>query len=399
MLFCLLFFANSSIKAQYTWNSDSAFKANVPNSGRIWGYAFGDYYYKNHADTLNRGGNNQYTGIPRSRNAFQFRRIYLGYDYNITKKFSAELLLAAEDNFPAGNPPSSFIASGDELLNNKLSFYIKLMNLRVKSIWKGTDLVVGQVSTPSFSLLAEKIWNYRSVERTITDIRRTSSYDLGVALQGVFDPPTKNFGYNLMVGNGSSAKPESDNFKWFYGDVYAFFLNKKLVIDLYADYERLNWTPTWHHSRQMLKGYIAYTTPALTVGVEGFINNLKNDNFAMQIAGPIDTLSVKAKGISVYIHGTIVPSRLRFFARYDNYNPDNKIDNSKYSNYKGNTSGYNDPSTKEEFITAGLDFTPVKNIHFMPNVWYNRYSNQGAKTAINSNDLLYRATFYFVFGK
>ncbi len=252
----------NSANAQYTWNSDSLFKAGKPNSGRIWGYAFADYYYKGQSDSLKRGGSNQYTGIPKDRNAFQFRRIYLGYDYNITQKFSAELLLAAEDNFPAGNPPTSTTASGDELLNNKLSFYIKLANIRVKNIWKGTDLVLGQVSTPSFPLISEKMWNYRSIERTIADIRRTPSYDFGATLQGVFDPSTKNFGYDLMVGNGSSAKPEADNFKWFYGDVYGYFFNKKIVIDAYADYERLNWTSTWHHSRQMIKGYIAYNSAA-----------------------------------------------------------------------------------------------------------------------------------------
>src|SRR5690349_21890472 len=118
MLFILAF--SSLSKGQYLWNSDSAFKAGSPNSGRIWGYVFGDYYYKGHADTLNRGGSNQYTGIPQGRNAFQFRRIYLGYDYNISKKFVAEVLLAAEDNFPAGNPPSSTTPSGDQLQNNKL---------------------------------------------------------------------------------------------------------------------------------------------------------------------------------------------------------------------------------------------------------------------------------------
>src|ERR1051326_1767470 len=134
-------------RAQYLWNSDSAFKAGRANSGRIWGYAFGDYYYKGHTDTLNRGGANQYTGIPKDRNAFQFRRIYLGYDYNITQKFSADLLLATEDNFPAGNPPSSTTASGDLLSNSKLSFYIKLANIRWKNIWKGTDLIVGQQAT------------------------------------------------------------------------------------------------------------------------------------------------------------------------------------------------------------------------------------------------------------
>ena len=168
-IFCLalitFFLGFSKVsKAQYTWNSDSAFKAGNPNSGRIWGYAFGDYYYKGHKDSLNRGGSNQYTGIPKNRSAFAFRRIYLGYDYNISKKFSAELLLAAEDNFPAGNPPSSGAASGDELLNNKLSFYIKLLNIRWKNIWKGTDLVVGQIATPAFPLLSERLWSYRSIE-------------------------------------------------------------------------------------------------------------------------------------------------------------------------------------------------------------------------------------------
>src|SRR5262249_29172907 len=154
--------------------------------------------------------------------------IYLGYDYNITQKFSAELLLAAEDNFPAGNPPGTTAASGDETLNNKETFYIKLANIRVKNIWPGTDLVVGQQATPAFPLLSERIWAYRSIERTIADIRRTPSYDLGAGLQGTFDPKTKNFGYNLLVANGSSAKPEADNFKWFYGDVFAMFLDKKL---------------------------------------------------------------------------------------------------------------------------------------------------------------------------
>jgi len=83
-LFFMLTFSNI-LKAQYLWNSDSAFKAGRPNSGRLWGYAFGDYYYKGHGDTWNRGGANQYTGIPQNRNEFQMRRVYLGYDYNITQ--------------------------------------------------------------------------------------------------------------------------------------------------------------------------------------------------------------------------------------------------------------------------------------------------------------------------
>ena len=67
--------------------------------------------------------------------------------------------------------------------------------------------------------------------------------------------------------------------------------------------------------------------------------------------------------------------------------------------YKGNTSNYNDPNTKEQFITAGLDFTPAKNVHLMPNIWYNKYTNQGPANLYNSYDLVYRVTFYYVFGK
>src|SRR5580693_1063152 len=85
---------NSGQPGGSLWNSDSAFKAGVPNSGRLWGYTFGDYFHKAHADSLNRGGNNQYSGVKKDVDQFQFRRIYIGFDYNISKKFMAEFLLA-----------------------------------------------------------------------------------------------------------------------------------------------------------------------------------------------------------------------------------------------------------------------------------------------------------------
>jgi hypothetical protein len=428
LLIAISLFLTVASQAQYLWNSDSAYKAGAANSGRIWGYVFGDFYYKGHSDSLNRGGNNQYTGIPKGRNAFAFRRLYLGYDYNISTKFSAELLLAAEDNFPAFNPPSSAAASGDELSNSKETFFIKLADVRWKNIWNGTDLVIGEQVTPAFPLLSERIWNYRSVERTISDIRRTPSYDMGAGLQGAFDPSTRNFGYDLLVANGTSDKPASNSFKWFYGDVYAYAFDKKLVFDLYADYQRLNWQPGWHHDRQMIKGYIAYTTPALTIGAEGFINTIRADTKATFITGGADTINTVAEGLSLYVHGNIVPGKLRFFARWDGYNPNHKVNSNIYNAYAGISSlnGYNsvayklaysastgtpsaitatinDPTSKEQFITAGLDFTPVKNVHFMPNIWYAHYATQltgAAKTAEPNNyDLVYRMTFYFVFGK
>ena len=433
-------FYNSS-KAQYVFSSDSLYKAGTPNTGRLWGYAFGDFAYKSHADSLSRGGSNQYTGIRPSTTMFQFRRIYLGYDFNISKKFSAELLLAAEDNFPPGAPPvgsaagttTTFSAgngTGDLLGNQKFTFYIKNMNLRWKGIWKGTDFVIGEMSTPSFPGISEKVWSYRSIERTISDIRRTPSYDFGVALQGTFDPATKNYGYNVMVANGTSDKPDYTPYKWFYGDVYAYFFHKHIVVDAYADYQRLNWTPTWRHSRQMLKGFVAWNSSATdksmnpgsgyTIGVEGFLNNLKSDDIETKTAGGADTLSTTASGISFYIHGDIIPGKLRFFARYDIYNPNNKVNTSVATKYAANTSNYNDNSFhtvyngglatptvtytttgdqtyKQNFITAGLDFKPTDRVHFMPNVWYNSYKSQLVDN--KDHDLVFRLTFFFAFGK
>ena len=347
---------------------------------------FGDFYYKGNADTLNRGSSTQYSGIPKNRNAFQIRRLYLGYNYNITKKFAAEVLLEA--------------APGEALTDTKLAFYIKLANLRIKNLWKGTDLVLGQVSTPGFPMSSEPIWGYRSIEKTIIDIRGTPSYDLGAALQGKFDPKTANFGYDLMVGNGTGAKPEGDSYKWLYGDIWGKFLDKKLYVNLYVDYNRMNPIAGMPHSRNMIKGFAAYTTPKFTLGVEAYSNRLQNDNQATEIStGDVDVLTVNATGLSIFTHGTIVKDKLNFFARYDAFNPDNKIDNSKYNSYVGNTGGFNDPSTKEQFITAGLDFTPMNKVHLMPNIWYDHHTNQGFTPNYNASDVVYRFTFYYVFGK
>ncbi|MES1160162.1 MAG: hypothetical protein ABUM51_05370, partial [Bacteroidota bacterium] len=109
------------------------------------------------------------------------------------------------------------------------------------------------------------------------------------------------------------------------------------------------------------------------------------------------------------VHGDIVTNKLRFFARTDLFNPNNKVNNSLYSKYVQTTGNYNDNSYegavatgdetyKQTFVTAGLDFTPVKNVHFMPNIWYNHYNTQLA-VKNGDYDMVYRMTFYFVFGK
>ena len=68
-LICSLLLMAAAAHAQ----TDTA--AEFKPSGKIWGYAFGDYAWKGATDELKRGGSNQYTNIPLNANLFQWRRV------------------------------------------------------------------------------------------------------------------------------------------------------------------------------------------------------------------------------------------------------------------------------------------------------------------------------------
>lgn len=367
----------TSLSAQTT---DTTKKVEFKPSGKVWGYVFGDYFAKLHADSLSLG-NTQYSGVPEKMNAFDFRRAYLGFDYNISEKFSTEILISYE---------------GQTLSDNATrTFFLKSANLRWKNIVKNTDLVIGQMATPAFSLLSEKIWGYRSIEKTLPDMRRMSiSNDVGVAIQGKLDSKG-NFGYDLMVGNGSAQKIETDVYKKYYGDVYAKLLDQKIIIDLYADHEEVKDLPGYHRAKTSYKLFAAYTTEKITAGVEVFDQVQKN--FVVEADSPTsvkpDTIDATAFGASVFLRGRIIKDKLNFFARYDVYNPDTKYNSDEFY-FTGAA-----PVT-ETFITAGLDYTPNKNVHIMPNIWYNDYVNRTKNATGKSkedNDLVARITFYYIF--
>jgi hypothetical protein len=388
-----LCFLGITASAQET-TGDSVF---VP-SGKLWGLVYGDFAYKAKADSLNRGGQNQYTGIRQNQNMFQYRRIYLGYDYKISQKFSAEFLLASEENSTTTATTTS-VTSGDLLSDNKISMFVKLANIKWNNIIPGGNLSLGQVYTPSAVLTSEVLWDYRCIERTVSDIRRTPVYDMGARLNGRFySTDATKLGYNFMVANGTASKPENDGFKWLYGDLYAKVFDRRLVLDIYADYTKINWTPSWHHDRSMLKGIIAYTTPKFTLGTEAFINRLMGDNIATKFNDKNDTLTTKSSAISLFSRGRIYRSILGYFIRFDYYNPSANNNNSIYKKYTPITPTY-DPNTMEQFFTAGIDYSPMNKIHIMPNVWYNAYNNAGPIQLKNGYDLVYRLSLYYVYGK
>ncbi len=399
---------------------------------RVWGYTFGDFYYTAHADNdfvgatgvpeggagalSKRGAETNYNGVPTYRNAFQFRRIYLGYDYEITKKFKAEFLLASEPSANTGVNGTTSIQNGDNLVDGKMALWIKNANIRARDIWTGTDFVIGEMSTPGFALnepgtnapmsLSEATWSYRSIEKTVTDFHKNNSYDLGAALQGTFDPATKNFGYVVMMGNNSqasllsAASANTGFYKIFYGDLWGKFANNHLYVDLYADYAKTAPAtaaiPGQEHN--MFKVFVAYLSKPINIGVEAY-----TQKFASGVENGTTKLpeDATAKAFSIWVRGAIV-TNLNYFARFDTYNPDG--DFNAADSYSANTNyGSYNPTNKEQFFTAGLDYNPTKNVHFEPNVWLVDYKDErsSATTGYVAPDhtLVFRLTFFYTFGK
>lgn len=354
-------------------------RAEFKPSGKIWGYAFGDFLYKAHSNPYSMT-NTQYASTPKDFTSFEFRRIYFGYDYDISEHFASQLVLAYEG--------SSLSSDGNR------SVYIKTALLRWKNIFHNSDLVIGSMPTPTYSTTSEPYWGYRSLEKTIMDMRKIgASFDVGISLQGKLND-RGDVGYNFMIGNGSAAKPEADKFKKFYGDVYFKFLDQKLIADFGADNEWSQSHP-YQKSKTTLKIFLGYQTKMVTVGLEAFSQVQKNNTILTEAppSSLADTVNAQASGLSVFARGTI-NKKLGYILRYDYYNPDSKFN--KSNTYPGSYTGI----YTESFVLAGLDFTPVKNVHLMPNVWYDMYNNRN--NAVNglgskSNDIALRLTVYYIF--
>src|SRR5437763_267536 len=96
--YCLqLFFMLCCMYTKSQTTVDSANENKFKPHGALSVTLFGDYAYKAHADTVNGGrGTAQYSKLPKGQSLFQFRRIYIGYSYEISARYSVDLLLAAE---------------------------------------------------------------------------------------------------------------------------------------------------------------------------------------------------------------------------------------------------------------------------------------------------------------
>lgn len=324
-------------------------------SGKVFVQFFGDYYYKFNGTGDASFSHAQYANTPKNFNAFDIRRVYFGYKYNFAPKISAKIELAHE---------------GDLLPDGNRGFYLKDAEVDIKDIIPYGNLIVGHTGTPSFATFTEHIWGYRSVEKTLLDMRKfAGSNDLGVALTGNFSKEGI-LGYTVMVANGTGAKPENNKYKKIYLELHAK-LHNGLILEAYTDYQGGSTNTGTNLATTTFKGFVGYQIPTFTLGVSGVTQTKKN-------AVMNNTVNANPSGLSIFTHGQLVKDKLNGFARVDLYNPD-KLDN------------YN-----EHFVLFGLDYLPTKNVHFMPNIWINSYSAKNG-AASKKADVVGRVTFYYSF--
>lgn len=366
-------------------------------SGKLWGYTFGDFYYKLGADSLynsnpiKKWGDTEFAKVKKDFIGVNIRRLYLGYDYNIASNYTAHILLEGSDDI--------LTSGGDRTV------LIKAANLEWKNILKRHTLTIGLSGTPCYSI-SEKIWGYRSIEKTIGNARKIlPANDLGIKLEGSIDT-AKNFGYTLMYGTGRESKPEDNRLKKYYAGIEAKFFNKQLLIAVNFDYEdqsvEFQEQPM---SKMSMEGFLGFSNSLFTIGLEGVSQIKKNykifDPKVVDTAStlPEDSTDVTVMGISFFVRSTLIKDKLAAFARYDVFNPD--IGYQKGDNTEN--------PYKETFTTVGIDFTPNKNVHIIPNIWFNSYTDireKPANYAVATNcasyykrkpDVVARLTFYYVF--
>lgn len=315
----------------------------------VKGYFFGDYFFKLAGDSSALPA--QYAPYHAGDNAMQFRRIYLWTDASLAPRYAARFLLEINDrSLDNGRRYSAFVKEA----------WILRDSLGIPAL----QLQAGLIPTPTWRL-AEQLWQYRSLERTLADFWGWgNAAELGVALHARFAPEGAPFVLlaSLMAGSGEGTRAESDRGKKLYGRL-ATLLHAHLWLELYADWER-------RHDGQentVVKGLLGYQRAAYQVGAE-FLAGSRHG-----------TENRRAFGMSLF--GTLQLSRnpaLFCVARYDRMDPDRRAPNGVW----------------HHFAVLGLDWRPIPPVSLMPNLWLLATEGKSPEAPRRKSDVVLRMTLF-----
>jgi len=321
----------------------------VQSSQRLSAFLYNDFYYiaQNHNEDL------------EGENGFWTRRVYFTYDNRLTDKFSARFRL--EMNSP-----------GDFSTNAKLEPYVKDLYLNW-AMSENHSLVAGLSPTPTFGL-AERVWGYRSVEKSPLDLYKLgSSRDAGIALLGKFG----SLNYHAMFGNSSGTGSETNKYKKYMLSLAWWFTNN-LVFEVYGDYDKRSSTSdrTTVHA---LAGYVS-------------------DNFNAGAMYASQTRNQKVTGASDISETLDVASIFTNFKLADKWTGILRVDHMFDANPQGPTIDYIPFSSEAEstLLIIGLGYQPIPRIHVIPNIETIFYGDAPDGSSPKT-DVILRTTLYFTF--
>lgn len=363
LIFALCILINpEKIRAQ---SSESA--QGVDWSGQLWGYFFGDYYYKYSGDA--GWGLSEFAGTPEGSYNARLRRIYLGYDFNFSQAWFGRVLL--EGNSSDLLDPDSYDLFLKHLYVGR---QVEIDGLR------SAKVTVGLQTTPYF-VVPEEIWGLRAVEKTVLDSRKFGTpMDQGISFSGEFDAPGQG-GFNLMVARGAARYWETDSYVETYGSIHREVL-PDLTLELFGQYKLMK----EDRRRFAVRAFAAWHPGSFVLGASASRAWWSNEAV---LAGATEDLTPLA--FSVFTSFDPVPGSdfLRLFLRYDHFDP--------HSDYRDERS-YTRPGLgyTESLFIAGARLQVMSNLDLMPNVYVNRYHEREGVTA-RASDVVPRMTVYLRF--
>ena len=348
--------------------------AQTESGGKISGYMYLDYYYNVARDAGNAALSDAALQGDKDLNGLSFRRIYFTYDYKMSNTFSTRFRLEGND---------------EETTKGKIGVIVKDAYLKWDNILHGHDFLIGIQPTPAFQI-SEEYWGYRSIEKTILDLRQyVSSRDFSLSLKGKLDQDGL-LNYYVMFGNNSGNKPEVDKYKRYYAH-----LNIKPVdnvdVTIYGDFKskggiddpniQAGSPPRLISNNDITTAlFVGYKEEnEFSVGAEG-VYSIEQNGIQL-IKGT--TTEVKNKiGIALSLFGSyFISEYFALFGRYDYFDP--------------NTNSAFDGDSRNYFI-GGLDYRPDSKVSIIPNILIETYENLPIGRKVDAS-VTGRVTFYYKF--
>lgn len=295
-------------------------QVSIGDDATLSGLVFTDYYWMAQHHDKNIEG----------KNGFWLRRIYATYDRDLSSGFSTRVRLEMS-------------SVGDFETDRKMAPSVKDAYLKWQN--ENHEIYAGISSTPTWSL-SEKLWGYRSIEKSPQDLYGYgSSRDFGLAFKGALGS-SKDFTYHFFLGNGNSNKPEIDKGKKVMLSL-GYHLTEHIVVEGYGDYNSQADNPD-SYTAQATGGY---ESEQLNVGL--LYSYQHRDP---QLGGFSQDLDL----VSVFANFTI-NKNMNGYIRADHFFDGHP---------KGSDNSYVPfaEDVESTFLVTGADFTLSDKVHLMPNI-------------------------------